>query len=53
MLKITATLKTLSVSSPTVVLYFSPSQLENLIEVTDYDSILEQVKALEKAAYEW
>ena len=41
------------VSSPTVVLYFSPSQLENLIEVTDYDSILEQVKALEKAAYEW
>lgn len=41
------------VSSPTVELYFSPSQLENLIATTDYETIMEQFAALEKEAYEW
>lgn len=41
------------VSSPSVELFFSPSQLETLIELTDYELILEKLKELQTAAYEW
>ena len=41
------------VSSPTVELYFSPSQLENLVATTDYSLIMEQLEQLQKEAYEW
>lgn len=41
------------VSSPNINLFFSPTQLENLIEVTDYDVIIEKIEALKTEAYSW
>lgn len=41
------------VSSPTVNLYFTPSQLEALIAAVDTDIIMEKLNEIEAKAYEW
>ena len=41
------------VSSPTVNLYFTPSQLEALIAAVDTDVIMEKLNEIEAKAYEW
>lgn len=41
------------VSSPTIRLYFTPSQLEKLVEITDYDMIMERINQMQEEAYSW
>ena len=42
-----------NVSSPNLDLFFSPSQLENLINVVNYDTIYAKVEELKTEAYSW
>ena len=42
-----------SMFSPNVDLYFSPSQLEALMEITDFEVIQMKIDELNKQAYEF
>ena len=42
-----------NVSSPNVDLFFSPSQLETLLSVVDYEAIYAKVEELKAEAYSW